>query len=768
MRPALLILIAPGLALGSPIRVEEAPLAPLPYPEGIEGVFAGTSRGALLAAGGRAGGEPPRFLDAIWAWEREGWRRAGSLSRPLAFGGSIAWRDSLVCAGGTGPQGPSSEAFRLVRRGPETDQIPLPPLPRPLGAPRCVLLGDALLAAQDGKCYRLPLDSPQEGWRELPDWPGPGPDLLAVQNGRAMGIGGDRAWALDQEGWTPLAAPPASLGASLAIPLGHSDVLFLPSGREEAWRYNLVTDRWAPALLEGDPPPPGPRPSAATWEGGFAILEGRGEARLLEFRTPSPAFGWLNWTVLVLYLAAVAAMGALCGGRDRGSEGFFLGRRRIPWWAAGLSIFGTALSAITFLAVPAKAFAADWKLALVNLTVLAAAPLVAFAYLPVLRRGRLTTLYQYLGQRFGQPVRRFSSAVFILFQLGRMGIVLLLPALALSAVAPLPLYACLLAMGVLSTLYTAIGGIRAVVWTDVLQTAILLGGALASLALMGEALWEGWDGLRAQGKLRVADFSLDLGAETILVVLLGGFFTNALVPYTSDQAVVQRYLSTPDLPSARRALWLAAGLTLPATLLFLALGTALYAFYQAQPELLGPLEAPDQIFAWFIVHELPAGLSGLVVAGVFAASMSSLDSSMHSIATTVSTDWRRRGGPDRSMGFARRVVWLAGGFGTLSALAMASLEIAFLWDFFLSMMGLLGSALAGIVAVGVFLPRIGSRQLWPGIWAAAAVLLTLRFLTPVHGLALGFAGVATVVCVAALCGTMERDPARKGREGKAP
>lgn len=466
-------------------------------------------------------------------------------------------------------------------------------------------------------------------------------------------------------------------------------------------------------------------------------------------------FGTLNWTALAAYLALLVWIGIYCSRKTSSPDGYFLGGRRIPWWAAGLSLFGTLLSAITYLAVPGRAYATDWTLLPVNLCVLVVAPLVAFRYLPVLRRHRLTTVYEFLAIRFGRSIQLFGSAAFVLFQLGRMGIVLLLPALALSAVTGLDLHLCIVLMGLLATLYTVLGGIEAVVWTDVLQTGVLLGGAVLALILLCRGLSEGVVDLVRIGaeadKFRWINPGVDLFTESILVVLLGGLFSNALVPYTSDQTVVQRYLATPDEAAARRSLWLGAIMVLPATLLFLLLGTGLFVYFRQHPDQLTDLASADQILPWFVATQMPAGLAGLVIAGVFAAAMSSLDSSMHSIATSVVTDWLRPGErqrPEREwLGLARRITCGAGAFGTLTALWLASSDITFLWDYFLGLLGLMGGTLAGVMAAAVFVPAASARHVWPGILASVAVVVGLKLLTPIHSLLFGFAGVTTVLAV---------------------
>ena len=179
-------------------------------------------------------------------------------------------------------------------------------------------------------------------------------------------------------------------------------------------------------------------------------------------------------------MLSLVVMGFYFSRREKGTDDFFLGGKRIPWWAAGLSIFGTQLSAITFMAIPAKAFATDWLYVLLTVGILAVCPVIIICFLPFFRRLNVTSAYEYLELRFNLPVRLYGSASFLFFQLGRMSIVVLLPAIALSAVTGLNVYMCIIVMGVLCTLYTVLGGIEAVIWTDVIQVIVLMGGTFLS------------------------------------------------------------------------------------------------------------------------------------------------------------------------------------------------------------------------------------------------------------------------------------------------
>jgi SSS family solute:Na+ symporter len=483
--------------------------------------------------------------------------------------------------------------------------------------------------------------------------------------------------------------------------------------------------------------------------------------------------GRLNWVILVAYLATLVAVGIRFTRREKSTDDFFLAGRRIPWWAAGLSIFGTQLSAITYLAMPARAYGTDWSLLPLNIGILVIAPVVVHVYLPLFRRLNVTTAYEYLERRFHVSLRLFGSLSFILFQLGRMGVVILLPALALSAVTGLSVYLCIALIGVLSTLYTALGGMEAVIWTDALQSVVLLAGALAALVIVIGALDGGVREFAAVGaahrKFTLFHPRWDWQGDALAVVILGALFTNSLIPYTTDQSVIQRYLTTPSQQQAARAIWVNGILAVVAGVLFLTLGTALYVFYEAHPTRLPTLATTDQIFAAFIVREMPSGLAGLVIAGVFAAAMSSLDSSIHSISTAVTTDFLRRFRPRLAAGtylvFARTLTVICGVTGTAAAVLMATVQVEYLWDAFLGIMGLAGGTLAGLFLLGIFTKTVRTAHAWLGAIAGVAALVYVRLATNLSSLLYGAIGVVVCFVVGSVAGKIW--PARR-RPGTDP
>jgi len=482
-------------------------------------------------------------------------------------------------------------------------------------------------------------------------------------------------------------------------------------------------------------------------------------------RRAAAEFGLVNHIVLLLYLAGVVWLGVHFARRGASTDDYFLAGRRVPWWAAGLSIFGTMLSAITFLSVPAVGFATNCVVAPSWLTILLLAPIVAAFYLPHLRRLQVTTAYQYLEHRFGVGARMVGSLAFMLFQLGRMAIVVYLPALALTTFTGLDIYLCIAIIGVLATVYTVLGGIEAVVWTDVVQVLVLLGGL--SVALVVAVVDVGGvdatlEAAGAGGKLTLWKWDGGLVEMTTWVVVIGAFFLN-FGPYTTDQATVQRYLTTQDERGAARGIWLNGLLSVPAGLLFFGLGIALFAWYQKNPEALAIGMKTDEVLPLFVATRLPAGIAGLVIAGVFAASMSSLDSSMHGIATAYTTDFHRRFRPglsdSRYLAVARIVTVAMGMTGTLAALWLATNDVSSLFFFFQKLLGLVSSGVAGIFFLGVFTSRSNQTGVLCGAVASTVVVSWLTFGTDVHFYVYGAAGMLTCIVVGYVVSLVTTAPA---------
>ncbi|WP_158866170.1 sodium:solute symporter family transporter [Maribellus comscasis] len=447
----------------------------------------------------------------------------------------------------------------------------------------------------------------------------------------------------------------------------------------------------------------------------------------------------LDIVVIGLYFLVLSWMGYFFSKRQKDTNDYFKGGGRIPWWAAGLSIFGTALSAITFMAIPAKTFATDWSYFTLNMTIFLVAPVIIFLFIPFFRKLNVTTAYEYLENRFNLTIRLIGSLSFIVYQIGRMGVVLFLPSIALNVVTGIDIFLCIALMGIVALVYTMMGGIEAVIWTDVMQVIVLLGGAILSLSLIILKIDGGFSSIvetaAANHKFNVFDLTLSLKQPTVWVMLLGGIFAN-ITTYGTDQTMVQRYLTTKTQKEANQSVWTNAILTIPATIIFFFVGTALFAFYKAFPtELNSTFSNNDAIFPWYIASQLPAGISGLLIAGIFAAAMSSLSSSMNSAATAYSTDIHFRFGWSKNtkpLKLARIATFIVGISGTLFAFMMATMDIQSLWDEFQKVLGLVIGSLGGVFLLGILSKKANSKGVLVGIFISIMIQILVATYQPVH------------------------------------
>jgi len=382
----------------------------------------------------------------------------------------------------------------------------LPSLPSPRTGAAATSLDNSIFLAggadEDGACLheflRLTLnESGNSGWESLKRWNGPprsGGVMVGQRGGEygqvwLFGGNGEQGPLDDMYVYDPRKAvwiagetpPPTALTETPALAMGQSHILFLGGS---FLAFHTITDRWtqltgmaaefektvgAIPFKEGILVA-GTRKGGNAWEG----LEIQWAETVPEIRH----FSAVDTVVLVLYLAALISIGIYCAKRKGTSHDYFLAGQNIPWWAAGLSLMATQVSAIGFMAVPAKTYATNWLYFTGVFTWFFAVPIVTVAFIPFFRRLNVITAYEYLEHRFNPAVRVYAALIFSLVQLGRMAVVLYLPALALSSVTDLQLHWCIITMGVLATVYTVAGGMAAVVWTDVVQAVVLLGGAI--------------------------------------------------------------------------------------------------------------------------------------------------------------------------------------------------------------------------------------------------------------------------------------------------
>ena len=745
------------------------------------------------------------------------WKSVGRLQNPLAHGVSLQTGRGLILAGGADAARHHDGVFLIRRKGEEILSEPLPPLPFPLAYAGGAVVGNLALvvggtrapdATRAENCLLgLDLNRVDKGWQRLPDLPAPGRILpvAAVRDGKFFVFSGASlaadaagkpvrtylkdAWSYDPaKGWRRLAdlprpavaapSPAPALGASHLLVLGGDDgskVGFQPRSAHPGFnpsslRYDTVTNTWCEAAdWPADARPVAVAPTVF-WRDEWVVPGGEirpgvrtTQVVALQGRMAREPMGGIDWTVLVVYLGAMIGIGWWFMKREAAAttDAYFRGGQNVPVWVAGLSIFATMLSSLTFMGIPARAFRTDMSWYAGQLPLLIIVPLVAACYLPFFRKLDLTSAYEYLERRFDLSARLFASGCFVLLHLGRIAIVLYLPALALASVTDINLEVSIAVIGLLCVIYTLMGGIQAVVWTDAVQAIVLMGGALLCLVL---AIARCDGGLLGMIEVAAADdkllgslslTSLDVtDATTSFWVIFVAFGFNSLISYSSSQDVVQRYVTTKDIEGARRSLRVNLWMSLAASFLFFALGAAMYAFYKTHPERLDPaMTAPDAILPFFILQELPTGVSGLIIAAIFAASQSTVSSSLNSLATCFVTDIDARvvrpGRSDRTyLRSAQWVVLVTGVLSVLVALYLAYSGVDSAFKTFNTIIGLTAGSLGGLFALGVFTRRANARGAMAGAVAGFATVLWLELSNaPVTGILYGFVGFATCFAV---------------------
>ncbi len=433
------------------------------------------------------------------------------------------------------------------------------------------------------------------------------------------------------------------------------------------------------------------------------------------------AFTPLDLIVLVLYLVGVTVWGAWLGRGQKGGTDYFLGSRSLPWWAVMLSVVATETSTLTFLSVPGVAYVGTMTFLQLTLGYLAGRAVVAAVLLPAYYRGELTTAYHLLQARFGLGTRRFTSAIFMVTRVLSDSVRLFATAIPLALITGWPYWVSIVVIGALTLIYTYFGGIKAVVWIDSLQMTLYLGGAVAAAVALHMGVAGGWGAILSSaaqaGKLHTFDFSFDrMQPYTFWAALFGGAFLS-MSSHGVDQIIVQRLLTTKDLRSSQKALIGSALAIIVQFVLFLGVGLGLWAFYHGRS-----FERSDEIFARFIVEQMPPGITGLLIAGVFAAAMSTLSGSINSLASASAFDyWAPLVGAGEAQGDEADARVLRAGklFSLFWAVMLVGAAVVFIplskgtsaVEVALGIASLVYGGLLGAFALGVLTRR-------PGQWAA--------------------------------------------------
>ncbi len=476
----------------------------------------------------------------------------------------------------------------------------------------------------------------------------------------------------------------------------------------------------------------------------------------------------LDVAVLVAYLVGVTGFGCWFYWRNRDSEKYMSAGRSLPGWAVGLSIFGSYVSSISFLANPGKAFADNWGAFVFALPLPIAVWIAVRWFVPFYRRSGEVSAYTHLEQRFGPWARNYAVVCYLLTQVARLGTILYLLALALVPLTGWDIRAIILIVGVVVIVYPMLGGTESVIWTGVVQAIVLIGGALVCVVTLLFGMPEGPGQVfriaAAHGKFSLGSLEATLTSPTIWVMLLFGFFGN-LQSFAVEQGYIQRYITARSDREAARSVWFGAMLYIPISAAFFFIGTALFAFYQTSPELLPATldvaRRPDAVFPYYISQQLPSGLAGLVIAGLCAAAM---DSNLNSMATLFLRDiYQRHVRPGASERESMRVLYGSSlVLGTLSVgAALAMIKIKNALDAWWELAAIFGGGLLGLFLLGFISRRADNRAALAGVGAGLVVIVWMTLSprwdfvpaglrSPFHGLLVAVFGTLVILAVGLL------------------
>jgi SSS family solute:Na+ symporter len=449
----------------------------------------------------------------------------------------------------------------------------------------------------------------------------------------------------------------------------------------------------------------------------------------------------IDYSIVILTLIATIGAGLYFSGKQKSSDKFFAGGKRIPSWVIGMSIFATLISSVTFLAYPAAAYKSNWILLVQGLMVPVVLVGMIWFIVPLFRRVIRLSAYEYFERRFGFFARLYSSLAFSLTHFSKMGTVLYLVCLALNSVAgnPLPTSSIIVIVGICIIILTLLGGIEAVIWMDLIQGLLLIGGGLICIGILlfmpdggpstvlGDAL--NW------GKIGFGPYDIDFAHLTFIVMVVNGIFY-AIQKYGTDQTIVQRYLTAKDERGAKKAAYIGVFMSVPVWTLFMLIGSALYVFYQTTSNPLPEGIKADEVFPFFMKTQLPVGVLGLVLAALLSAAISSLDSDMNSLSAVCVQDYYMRFKPkcsDRQKLRWGRIFVLLSGVGCMA--------VALLYDAWggegvlgvvFELYAIFSAGIVGIFLLGLFSKRANKQGLYVGIavcivFTAYAVLTSTKF-----------------------------------------
>lgn len=679
------------------------------------------------------------------------------------------------------------EPFSLTDRA----QTAIPPLPEPLLSVHAAVAGSkvwvfGLDANRARRFFEIDLGPVGPSWVTHEAWPGAADEVTsAVEQIDSLLIAVRRAegqadrilqWKAG-EGWRDRGAAPAALTPDSASALGQAHVLYLANATPSAVvTFHTITGSWT-TLAET----PGAAQAGATtgWKNGLVWLrtsdDGAQQLSSGQVRSTNLLLQPLDWVMIIAYLASMIGMGMYFYLKEKrnSTSDFFVGGRKIPFWAAGVSLYAANTSSISYIAIPAKAFESNWQYLTNNLIAVMGLMFVAVWIVPLLRRLNLMSVFTYLETRFHPTIRTLASALCILMQIGaRMSVIMFLPSLAIATTTGIAVEWSILIMGVFTMIYTAMGGMKAVIWTDFVQLIVKMGGIVFAIVFIAFMVKGGFGEMAsiaaAEDKTKLFDFSFDLTKATVWGFVFLVLF-DVVLTFPKDQVLMQRVLSTESAKEAGRSVWTFAAIMIPGGFMFYMVGTALYAFYKTHPERLNPLLPIDSIFPLFIAAELPMGVRGLIIAGILAAAMATLSSIMNSVATLASVDFYEKlvknPDPKVSVRFAEWMTVVTGVAGMGLALLLSRYDIHSLFDVSIELAGLLGGGFAGAYTLGMFTRRANWQGVAIGIGTSIVITTFAWSMSLVHPYFYLAISILLCICIGYVASLFFPAPSAQALEG---
>ena len=439
----------------------------------------------------------------------------------------------------------------------------------------------------------------------------------------------------------------------------------------------------------------------------------------------------LDIGILALYCLVLVGLGLYYRTKCRTAQQFMVADRTIPAWAAGLAVMSAYTSSISYIATPGKAYDSNWHVFIFSLCIIPVAWLVCKYAVPYYRKMQLVSVYAFLEDRLGAWGRIYAALSFLLFMVGRMAVILYLVSLLINTFVPWHIGIIIVVIGAITIVYTLLGGMEAVIWTDVMQSIVMIVGVIFCAVSLSRDIFTGAEPLIQTAldadKCSLGSLKLSLSSRTVWVMILYGVTEN-LRNLLADQNYVQKYSAVPTERDAKRSVWFAMLMYIPLTAIFLYIGTALFAFYSGPAHQLGEaVTKGDEVFPYFIATELPSGLRGLILAAIVAAAMSTVDSALNCSATVLLLDFVKRYfkpniSESGSLLFLRLATVVWGVLGTAFALLMIHAKSAL--DVWWQISGIFGGGILGLFILGLLRVRL---TLWQGLVSIAASIAVISW-----------------------------------------